>query len=74
MVRGSVVFSPTFLVIIATPLLIFWIIFSLILRYHWDKYATSRIDVLRMNMIYFGGSIVLILIMVIFLISYALSQ
>jgi hypothetical protein len=30
--------------------------------------------VLRMNMIYFGGSIVLILIMVIFLISYALSQ
>lgn len=66
--------SPIVLAMLATPLLLLWLVYSVILRYHWGKYASGQLDVLKMNMIYFGGSAFLIVGMMVCLISYAFAQ
>jgi hypothetical protein len=51
--------SPGTLGVALIALFLFWLVFSLILRYHWKKYAASNVHVLQMTLWYFGGSVVL---------------
>ena len=65
---------PIVLYLIFGVLLVAWIIYSIILRYHWKKYATSKLDTMRMDIIYFIGSAVLIGAMTIAALAYSLSS
>lgn len=40
-------------------LVIIWVIFSLILRYNWTHYATSRQEIFTVNFFYYIGSAIL---------------
>lgn len=63
-----------------TPLLLFsfgvllfavWAIFSVIAHYHWKNYSTSKIEVIKMTLIYFVGSAILLVIIGVFAFAYA---
>jgi hypothetical protein len=51
-----------------------WLVFSLIVRYHWNKYGHSRLEVMQMNFVYFVGSGILVATTLVFLILYSLSS
>ena len=65
-----------------TPLLLFslggllfavWAIFSIIAHYHWKNYGASKIEVVKMTLIYFVGSAILIALIAVFAFAYALQ-
>lgn len=66
--------SPGLLGIALIALFLFWGIYSLILRYHWTKYAASRVHVLQMTLAYFVGSIVLWACVLAFYLMYVASS
>lgn len=62
-----------------TPLLLFffgvllfaiWAIFSVIAHYHWKNYSTSKIEVIKMTLIYFVGSAILLALIGVFAFMY----
>jgi hypothetical protein len=57
--KFSLPISPGTLGIVLVILFLFWLVFSLILHYHWKKYASSRVHVFQMTLVYFFGSTVL---------------
>jgi hypothetical protein len=72
--RAKIAFSSLGLSLVFIILLVAWAIYSLILRYHWQKYSSTPLDALRMNMIYFGGSALLFGLMAVFLLLFSLSS
>lgn len=54
-------------------LLAFWIVFTLIIRYHWKNYGTGGVEVFTMNFIYLTGSGVLIVLMTVTATIYSFS-
>lgn len=66
-----------------TPLLVFslfglllsaWLIYSMIMRYHWKNYSVTKLEVLRTSLIYFTGSGILLFIIGACAILYAISS
>ncbi len=55
-------------------LFVAWGIYSFVLRYHWKKYATSKLDVMQMDIIYFIGSGVLLVAMAIAALLYSMTS
>ena len=64
-----------------TPLLLFslgallfavWAIFSIIARYHWKNYGTNKLEVIKMTLIYFVGSGILLALIGIFAFVYTI--
>lgn len=62
-----------------TPLLLFscgallfavWAIFSIIAHYHWRSYGTSKIEIIKMTLIYFVGSAILLALIGVFAFMY----
>ncbi len=47
---------PILLFALLVLLFVAWVIFTLIVRYHWQKYGYSKLVHLKMNYLYFGGS------------------
>jgi hypothetical protein len=66
--------TPLTLSILAILVFLLWGVFSLILRYHWSRYASSKLHILQMNLIYYGGSTVLFALAFLFLILYTFSS
>jgi hypothetical protein len=56
--------TPIVLFVLLAILVILWVIFTLIIRYHWKNFGTSELDFIGMNLFYLVGSGVLILGMV----------
>lgn len=48
--------SSVFIFGIIFFLLVAWIVFTVIVRYHWKNYGSGDIEILRMNLIYLIGS------------------
>ena len=74
--------SETGLQISVSPLLIFsllslllavWLIFTIIIRYHWKNYGTKGVEILTMNFVYLSGSAVLIAFTIISALLYSTS-
>lgn len=64
---------PVLLFALLVLLFVAWIIFTLIIRYHWKKYGYSKLVHLKMNFVYFAGSGVLLLGMLLFAILYSIN-
>ncbi len=65
--------STNFLTWAYLVLLIIWFMHMVITRYHWSKYGHDKLRVLRMNIYYFTGSILLFSTLALFLIFYSSS-
>ena len=50
-----------------------WLIYTIVLRYHWKKYAHSKLDIMHMDIIYFIGSGALLVAMAISALFYSLT-
>ncbi len=57
--------SSAFIFGIIFFLLIAWIIFTIVVRYHWKNYSSGGVEILRMNMIYLIGSAAIFTFMVV---------
>lgn len=55
--------SPLLLYVLYVVFILSWMVFTLVLRYHWKKYSVSNLDLLKMNLVYFIGSGVIIVLM-----------
>ena len=75
-------FGPSGFQIPVTAILLFsllaliiagWLVFTLIIRYHWKNYGTGGVEILTMNFVYFVGSLVLGGFMTVSAIAYSLS-
>ena len=66
--------SPLVLFVILALVFLGWIIYSVILRYHWKTYAYHKLDVIQMDIIYFVGSGVLLTAMAVTALMYSLSS
>lgn len=66
--------TPGVLGVALILLFLFWGIFSIILRYHWKKYAASEVHVLQMTLGYFLGSVILWAAMLGFYVMYVASS
>ncbi len=53
----SIHFSPGVLTVFFILFFLIWIVFTMIVRYHWSKYGASKLEVFKMNIIFFAGSI-----------------
>ena len=51
-----------------------WIVFTLIIRYHWKNYGTGGVEVFTMNFAYLAGSLILIGLMLASATLYLLSS
>lgn len=49
-----------------------WAIFSIIARYHWKNYGTNKLEIMKMTLIYFVGSGILLGLIGIFAFAYSL--
>ena len=65
--------TPLFLFAIMLLVLIGWVIFTLVIRYHWKNYGTGKLEVFTMNFFYLVGSAVLIALMGILALLYLSS-
>ena len=52
--------TPQLLFIILSLLLAVWLVFTLIIRYHWKNYSTKGTEAFAMNFFYLTGSGILI--------------
>lgn len=52
--------TPTLVFASLAALIATWAIFTLIIRYHWKRYGTSRIQTFAMSFFYLAGSMVLL--------------
>lgn len=59
--------------VIFSLLIIVWLGFTLIIRYHWKNYGSGALSILTMSFIYFIGSGVLILGMGLFAFLYQVT-
>ena len=58
-ITGMLVFAVFFL------LLAGWLVFTLVIRYHWKNYGTGGVEIFSMNFFYFTGSFIGIALMLI---------
>lgn len=65
--------TPSLIIAIGALILAGWLIFSLIIRYHWKNYGTSGIEIFSMNFFYIIGSLVIGGLMVISGLLYIIS-
>ncbi len=72
--RGSVPLSPHFLGITLALLFVVWLLYSLILYYHLNKYSPEKLGVLKMTFIYFGGSLFLFVVLLVSYVMYLSSS
>lgn len=66
--------TPPLLFSILALLVSIWLVFTIILRYHWRNYGTGGAEVFTMNFTYFIGSFSLIGLMVGSVLLYLLSS
>lgn len=59
----SIPVSPLLLYVCYVIFIISWLVYTLILRYHWKKYSVNNVELLQMNLIYFIGSGMIIVLM-----------
>jgi uncharacterized membrane protein HdeD (DUF308 family) len=52
--------TPLLLFVFLALLLSAWGIFSVVVRYHWRQYGTSKLEILSMTFFYLAGSAVLL--------------
>ncbi len=52
---------------------VLWVIYSIILTYHWKKYGTGALEVFTTTMLYMVGSAIILGLMAILLFLYATS-
>lgn len=52
--------TPTLVFIFLAALAVVWAIYTLIIRYHWKQYGTSRFQTFVMNFFYLAGSGILL--------------
>lgn len=64
--------TPTLLCALLALMFALWIVYSIILRYHWKNYGSNQLEIIKMNVIYFVGSGILIAGMVLFAFLYSL--
>lgn len=78
---GIGIFNQFNLHIPITPLLLFslgallfavWAVFSIIAHYHWKSYGTNQLEIIKMTLIYFVGSAILLAAVAIFAFAYSL--
>ncbi|HEY9585816.1 MAG TPA: hypothetical protein VJJ02_04485 [Candidatus Paceibacterota bacterium] len=65
--------TPILLFSILAILIVLWGVFTIVIRYHWKNYGTGKLEVFTMNFFYFVGSIILIVLMVVFALLYLAS-
>lgn len=51
-------------------LIVFWAVYTWIIFYHWGRFGTAQLEVLKMRVIYLTGSGILLTLMAITLIAY----
>jgi len=69
----QITITPTILVSLLSLILAAWIIFTIIVRYHWKNYGTGGVEILTMNFIYFSGSAILIAFTIVSVLLYSTS-
>ena len=57
--------GPVLVFSIFAMLLAVWLVFTLIIRYHWKNYGTGGVEIFTMNFIYIVGSVICIALMLI---------
>lgn len=55
--------SPALLFGLFGLLAIIWVVYTMVLRYHWEKYSVNKLDLLKMNTAYFIGSFAILALM-----------
>ena len=75
----GILFNQLSIHIPITPLLLFslgallfavWAGFRIIAHYHWKNYGTNKLEVIKMTLIYFVGSAILLALIAIFAFAY----
>lgn len=56
--------SSVFIFGIILFLVVGWMIFTVVIRYHWKNYGSGDIEILRMNVMYLVGSGVIFTLMI----------
>lgn len=70
----SIPVTPALLFSLFTLLIAVWLVFTVILRYHWKKYSVNKLTLLEMNLVYLVGSAVLLVLIGISALLYALPS
>lgn len=68
----SIPITPLLLFSLGALLFAVWAIFSIIAHYHWKSYGTSKIEVIKITLIYFVGSAILLAIIGVFAFTYTI--
>lgn len=66
-----VTITPLLLITLLSLLLAVWLVFTIIVRYHWKNYGTKGFEILRMNLLYLIGSGILIAFTILSLLLYS---
>jgi len=66
----QLVVTPQLLFSVLALLLAIWLVFTLVIRYHWKNYSTGGAALFTMNFFYLAGSVVFIGLLLFFLLLY----
>lgn len=66
--------TPQLLFSVLSLLLAGWLVFTLIIRYHWKNYGTGGASIFAMNFFYFIGSGILLAVLLFSLLLYVASS
>ncbi len=70
----QITIPPIFIMIVLALLLAVWLVFTLIIRYHWKNYGTGGASIFKMNFFYLTGSAIFIIVLLLFGLLYIASS
>ncbi|OGZ05907.1 MAG: hypothetical protein A2845_03850 [Candidatus Lloydbacteria bacterium RIFCSPHIGHO2_01_FULL_49_22] len=65
--------SPFFLFVVGALVIAGWLVFTVIIRYHWKNYGTGGMQLFAMNFLYISGSAALAGLMILSAVLYLIS-
>ena len=66
--------TPLILFSLGALLFVAWAIFSIIAHYHWKMYGASKIEIVKMTLIYFVGSAIILALIGVFALTFTISS
>lgn len=65
--------SPFFLFAVGALIIAGWLVFTVIIRYHWKNYGTGGVQLFAMNFLYISGSAAIAGLMILSAVLYLIS-
>lgn len=69
----QIVLSPFFLFAVGALIIAGWLVFTVIIRYHWKNFGTGGVQLFAMNFFYIAGSAALAGLMILSAVLYLIS-